>query len=258
MRNTIKLRNRCLGVPSAEFEVAGKARSSARDRSKFRVISKKKVYQQAVGQIECLVKRLNPGDRLPPERELAERLAVSRSSIREAIRTLELIGLIKTRQGAGIVISEYPPQSMTEPLTALLRHQRAYLSELLDFRRMLEPGLARQAAASASEEQIQKLEEIVHRQNEKVLRGDLAIEEDSEFHYKLALASNNVVVLKVLDVLTELLRETHEGSLSVNGRPLKSLAGHRRILSAIKRRDATAAERAMVRHIEEVEATFGQ
>ena len=84
-------------------------------------------------------------------------------------------------------------------------------------------------------------------------RGELAIEEDSEFHYAIALASANSVVLKVVDVLMDLLRETRERSLQVEGRQQKALAGHQRILAALKRRDASAAEAAMRRHLDEIE-----
>src|SRR5262249_7371270 len=79
--------------------------------------------------------------------------------------------------------------------------------------------------------------------------GELAVEEDSEFHYRIALASGNSVVLKVMDVVMDLLRETRSRSLQSEGRPQKSLAGHKRILSAIKRRDPEAAEAAMRQHI---------
>jgi GntR family transcriptional repressor for pyruvate dehydrogenase complex len=84
-------------------------------------------------------------------------------------------------------------------------------------------------------------------------RGELGIEEDSAFHYTIALASDNTAVLKVVDVLMDLLRETRERSLQVEGRQEKSLAGHRRILAALKRGDAAAAEAAMRRHLQEME-----
>ena len=93
------------------------------------------------------------------------------------------------------------------------------------------------------------MEEILRRQEQKVLQGEVAIEEDSQFHYAIARASENVVVLKVLDVLLEI----RERSLQVEGRPQKSDAGHWRILAAIKRHDAAAAHNAMRRHIEDVE-----
>jgi len=127
------------------------------------------------------------------------------------------------------------------------------VSELLDFRKMLEPPLAARAAKHASAEEIAEMDEILNRQEKKVRDGDVAIEEDSEFHYSVAMASENTVILKVLDVIMDLLRETRERSLQVEGRPQKSLAGHRRIVAAIKRRDPEAAENAMRRHIQDVE-----
>jgi GntR family transcriptional repressor for pyruvate dehydrogenase complex len=83
--------------------------------------------------------------------------------------------------------------------------------------------------------------------------GESAIAEDSEFHYAIALASGNSIVLKVLDTLMDLLHDSRARSLQVDGRPQKSLAGHRRILGAIKRHDGGAAKAQMQRHIEKVE-----
>jgi GntR family transcriptional repressor for pyruvate dehydrogenase complex len=97
------------------------------------------------------------------------------------------------------------------------------------------------------------MEEILQRQEAKQSQGEPAVAEDAEFHYSVALASGNSVVLKVLDIIMDLLRDTRERSLQVEGRPQKSLAGHRRILAAIKRHDAEGAKSAMRRHIEDVE-----
>ncbi len=124
---------------------------------------------------------------------------------------------------------------------------------MLEFREMIEPALARRAATYASPEDLDLLEAVLRRQKEKVDRGELAIEEDSEFHYAIANAAKNSVVLRVLDAFMDLLRESREQSLQVEGRLQKSLAGHRLILQAIQRHDSSAAEAAMRRHIEEIE-----
>lgn len=227
---------------------------SAPVRSDFEAIRRNKVYEAVAKQIERLIlTKLQPGDKLPSERELAEMLGVSRSSIRDAIRSLELLGMVEPRQGAGTVVREISADSVVNPLATLLTQQRQSVSELLDFRKMLEPPLAARAATHASPEEVTEMEEILRRQEEKLRRGEVAVEEDSEFHYSVAMASENSVVLKVLDVLMDLLRETRERSLQVEGRPQKSLAGHRKVLAAIKRRDAAAAEAAMRRHIQDVE-----
>jgi GntR family transcriptional regulator, transcriptional repressor for pyruvate dehydrogenase complex len=223
-------------------------------KSDFEVVRRNKVYEEVAKQIERLIlKKLKPGDKLPSERELAEMLQVSRSSIRDAIRGLELMGLVEPRQGAGTIVRERSGQSLITPFANSLTHRRALVTELLDFRKMLEPPLAARAATHASPEEITEMEEILQRQEEKQSQGEFAIAEDSEFHYSIALASGNSVVLKVIDTLMDLLRDTREYSLQVEGRPPKSLAGHRRILAAIKRHDAEAAKAAMRRHIEDVE-----
>jgi GntR family transcriptional repressor for pyruvate dehydrogenase complex len=223
-------------------------------KSGFEVIRRNKVYEEVAKQIERLIlKKLKPGDKLPSERELAEMLQVSRSSIRDAIRGLELMGLVEPRQGAGTIVRELTAGSLVNPFANALKHQQEMVGELLDFRKMLEPPLAARAATHASPEELAEMEEILQRQEAKLSRGEVSIAEDAEFHYTIALASGNSVVLKVLDILMDLLRDTRERSLQLKGRPQKSLAGHRRILAAIKRHDAEAAKAAMRRHIEDVE-----
>jgi GntR family transcriptional regulator, transcriptional repressor for pyruvate dehydrogenase complex len=223
-------------------------------KSDFEVVRRNKVYEEVAKQIERLIlKKLKPGDKLPSERELAEMLQVSRSSIRDAIRSLELMGRVEPRQGAGTVVREISAESLVNPFANALKRRQELVSELLDFRKMLEPPLAARAASRASAEEISEMEEILLRQEEKQGHGDAAIAEDAEFHYNVALASGNSVVLKVLDILMDLLRETRERSLQVEGRPQKSLAGHRRIVAAIKRHDAEGAKAAMRRHIEDIE-----
>lgn len=220
----------------------------------FETIRKNKVYEEVAKQIERLVlTKLKPGDKLPSERELAEMLNVSRSSIRDAIRSLELVGLLEPRQGAGTVVREISADVLVTPLASILAHKRQLVGELLEFRKILEPALAARAAAHASPEKLRAMEEVLQRQGEKLSLGELAIEEDSEFHYTIAMASGNSVVLRVLDILMDLLRETRARSLQRKGRPEKSIAGHRRILSAIKRRDADAAESAMRQHLKDIE-----
>ncbi len=221
----------------------------------FHAVRKGRRYEQVAEQIQRLIANgaLSPGDRLPPERELAAKFGVGRSSLRDAIRTLEVMGIVESRHGAGTVVRDLSTDSLVVPLASVLAHKRELVAELLDVRRMIEPALAARAAANATEEELARLEDIVRRQAEKVRRGERSIEEDSEFHYTIALAARNSVVLRVLDVLMDLLRESRQRSLQVKGRPERSYAGHRRILRAIKRRDGPAAEAAVRKHLKEIE-----
>jgi GntR family transcriptional repressor for pyruvate dehydrogenase complex len=222
----------------------------------FTAVRKTRVFEGVAQQIQGLIVSgaLKPGDLLPPERELAERFAVSRGSVRDAIRTLELVGLVVPRQGEGTVVAEVSADAVVMPIASILLRKRELIAELLDVRKMIEPALAARAALRATPEDVARLEDVLRRQREKTERGEPAVEEDSEFHYLVALAAKNSVVQSVLDVLMGLLRETRARSLQTRGRPQRSLAGHRRVLEAIKRRDPEAAERAVRRHVEEIEA----
>jgi GntR family transcriptional regulator, transcriptional repressor for pyruvate dehydrogenase complex len=219
----------------------------------FETILRNKVYQAVAQQLERhIVQHLKPGDLLPPERQLGEMLGVSRGSVRDAIRSLELKGLLEPRQGIGTVVCTTTVNT-TNPLAEALRGKRQLVLELIDVRKIIEPPLAGRAALRATPEEIAEMEEILTRQQAKTKRGELAVEEDSAFHYSMALACNNSAMLKAVDLLMDLLRDTREHSLQGKGRQEHSLAGHRRILSAVKRRDPPAAEAAMRRHLQEIE-----
>ena len=224
-------------------------------KPEFEAVRRTKVYEHVAQQLQRMIRDglVKPGEKLPPERELAEMLQVSRGSLRDAIRTLELMGLVEPRQGEGTVVCDPSAKSLINPLATVLLRQRELVGDLLEFRRMIEPTLAGRAAQNASGEEVAYLEDILRRQKERVDRGELAIEEDSEFHYAIAQAARNSVVLKVLDAFMDLLRETRERSLQLEGRLQKSFLGHRRVLDGIRDHDALAAEEAMRSHIDEVE-----
>ena len=221
---------------------------------RFQPVRRTRVYEAVAAQIQAQIAegRLRPGDRLPPERELAEAFGVSRDSVRDAIRVLELAGLVVPRQGEGTVVRELTLDSVVSPLASALLQRKDLLADLLDARRIIEPALAYRAAQRAGDEDIQAMAEILRRQAAKVRAGEPGIDEDTAFHYRLATAARNQVILKVMDVLMDLLREGRARSLQAQGRPERSLEGHRRILAALRRRDPEAAKRAMEQHLEEI------
>lgn len=217
-------------------------------------IPRDRVYTKVAEQLKAhIVNVLKPGDMLPPERELVQMFGVSRSSIRDAIRSLEAVGLLEPRQGVGTVVRDVSADAVVTPVASVLLQKRKVINELLDVRMIIEPALASRAALHASPEQIAEMVEILNRQEQKISQGELATEEDSNFHYAIALAANNSVMLKLVHVLMDSLREMRERSLQVGRRQEKSLAAHRRILAAIKQGDAATAEAAMRRHLSEVE-----
>ena len=224
-------------------------------KAEFEAVRRTKVYEGVSQQLQDLIRDglLKPGDKLPPERELASMFQVSRSSLRDAIRALEMMGLVEPRQGEGTVVRDLSADSVVNPLASMLVRNSQLVAELLDVRKILEPPLSARAATHASPEDIAYLSDILRRHKEKLVRGELAIEEDSEFHYAIAQSAKNSVVMKVLDVLMDLLRKSRERSLQVAGRPQRSLAGHLRVFRAIKLRNPEAAEAAMRQHLDEIE-----
>lgn len=221
-------------------------------------VRRTKVYEEVAARLRRLIAdgHLRPGDKLPPERELAQALGVSRTSVRDAIRALQMAGLLEPRQGEGTVVREVSPESIMAPLASALLTRRDLLADLMAVRKMIEPAMAREAARRATPDEIRQMEAILARQAAKIEAGGLAIDEDTAFHDMIARASRNQVVLKVIDVLMDLLREGRERSLQVRGRPQRSLRGHRQILEAIRRRDPEAAARAMLAHLEQIEETL--
>jgi GntR family transcriptional regulator, transcriptional repressor for pyruvate dehydrogenase complex len=156
------------------------------------------------------------------------------------------------------VVRQVPIDAIVRPLAEALVSSKDLTADLFDMRKMLEPPLARAAALRATAEDLAALREILVRQAERTRAGEIAIAEDTAFHYRIATAAKNQVVLRLMDVIMDLLRESRTRSLQVRGRPARSLAGHRRILAAIQGRDPGAAADAMRVHIEEIESLRGR
>lgn len=220
-------------------------------------VRKTKVYAEVAEQIRQLIAggRLKPGDKLPPERELAEVFGVSRSSVRDAIRVLEVQGLVVPRHGEGTVVRSTSPEQIVHGLAQVLTASKDLTADLFDMRKMLEPPIARAAAFRATDQDVRDLAAILERQaHHEGTAGQ--IEDDNAFHYRIAVAAKNRVVLQTMDVLMDLLRESRARWLEVPGRAETSLEGHRRILEAIRRRDPEHAAACMREHIEEIESVL--
>lgn len=220
-----------------------------------RQVRKTKVYHEIVDQIRDLIAagRIKPGDRLPPERELADLFKASRNSVRDAIRVLAQMGLIESRQGDGTYVRSVSAEELAEPLALMLLQSRTQMRELWEVRRVLEPALAGFAAARITDDELDELETVVEAQQRKVEAGFIPLEEDTAFHYGIAEAARNTVMLRTLDTLVDLLRQSREQSLQQHDRPAHSLAGHRRILAALRRRDQDGARTEMLRHLRDIE-----
>ena len=221
-------------------------------------VKRSRVWEDIVTQILQLMSEgnLTAGSRLPSERELASQLGVSRPSVREAMRQLELMGVIESRHGSGAFVKEVSDEDLVQPLALLLRGRKHLLRDILETRKVIEPHLARLAAEKASAADVDELEKLVQRQRTKVGAGRLAIEEDTSFHHRLAYASGNRVLLLLVESCMDLLRESRKRNLQSPERARRSVEGHADLLLAIKRRDPDGAFEAMVRHLDGIEAAI--
>ncbi len=219
-------------------------------------IKSTRIYEEIVRQIKALVHegRLKSGDRLPPERDLAEQFKVSRTSVREALRTLESMRLIEIRPGEGTFVREVSVESLIEPLAQVILSQREAVGELFEARRLLEPAIAGLAARRATQDDLHEMERILEDQAKEVAAGLTGLAQDAAFHSAIAASARNRAITRIVTVLMDLLAQSREESLQTPGRPTRSHRDHRRVLDAIRRRDEAGARRAMLNHINAVEA----
>ncbi len=215
-----------------------------------------RIYEEIVRQIRSLVAdgRLTSGDRLPPERELAERFRVSRTSVREAMRALESTGLIEIRPGEGAFVRRVSVESLIEPLALVILAQREAITDLYEARRLLEPPIAALAARRASPEEVGELARVLDEQAREVEAGRTGLSQDAQFHSGIALSTHNRAITRIVTALMDLLAQSREESLQTPGRPERSHQDHHRILAAIRQGDARGAEQAMLSHLVAVEA----
>ena len=224
-------------------------------RKEFRVVRKTRVSEEIIGQVRDLITsgRLKVGDRLPAERDLAKILQVGRSTVREAIRALESLGILQARPGEGTFLVANPAEQRPDPLTLDLFKSWDNQRKLFEVRMVIEPDLAALAARRATPNHIQRMREVLDDQDQLVQIGENGIKPDTTFHFLLAEASGNDILLRIMDGLMERLQETREASLNTGGRPIRSLKQHRAILRSIETRDPEMAERRMREHIAEME-----
>ncbi|MGF7057608.1 FadR/GntR family transcriptional regulator [Brassicibacter mesophilus] len=172
----------------------------------FTQIKNKKIYEQVIEQIQEMIMNgtLKKEDKLPSERDLAEMLGVSRTSIREAFRSLEIIGLIESRQGEGTYIKGDLESGIFEPLSVMFMLNKGKSRDVLELRKVIEIEAARLAAtrieSSQKDELIQIIEELKNADNEK----DSA-EIDKKFHYKIAELTGNYLILTLLNAISSLM-----------------------------------------------------
>ncbi len=211
------------------------------------------LYEHIVAQIRQLIEdnALRPGDRLPPERDLAQLLGVSRASVREAVKTLEARGYLEVRHGRGVSIRA--PEPLDDSLRAELVGREVGLRELFAMREVLEVPAAGWAAARARPEDVAELEQLLASLNQQASTSPPDFTTlrnlDAGLHLHVARVAGNRFLIRTMGVLHDMLNAGMETTLAVPGRLERSARGHRRIVEAIAAGNPEAARRAMRAHI---------
>ncbi len=246
------LRRRSSLTPGPEAVKRRALPRAGRDARLIEPLRKTRIPEEIADRIRRLIvdRTLPPGRPLPSERVLARRFGVSRGSVRDAFRMLEMLGLVEMRHGQGKFPLELSVDRLVAPLTNVLQFRPDLQDELMDVRRMFEPAVARMAADRVTNEDLDSLDQVIDAQRRKIKTGQSAINEDTAFHAALARATGNRIVVHIMETLNNLLVESRKRTLKQKGRPERSLVGHEAIVAAIRRRDGDRTERAMRDHID--------
>ena len=225
------------------------------DRALFHPVRRSRLYEGIVRQIQDLIahERLQPGDRLPGERELADALSVSRASVREALRVLDFIGVVDVRPGEGTFVATTPPTPIDPSMYSILS-ERTVLLDLLDARRILEEGIVHSAAQRATRDDLEELDQFLLAREPELATGKHDVESDLQFHTMLAEATGNMVLVSAMRHLNEMWLQAREKTGRKDTSPHKALRYHRQILAAMRRRQPAAARRALRAHLEDMRA----
>jgi GntR family transcriptional repressor for pyruvate dehydrogenase complex len=186
---------------------------------------------------------------------LADQFKVSRSSVREALRSLELQGLVVSRRGSGTFINTDDLNSVVALIASSLSSGADTLRDIFEMRHLLEPQIAFLAAQRVNPQELLQMEEILEEQGRQIARGETGVNADTDFHFALAVATHNSAMVKVVSAVEDILRRSRDQSLQEPGRPQRSLASHRQILEMLQDRDKHAARQAMEHHLTSVESS---
>lgn len=217
---------------------------------------KSRLSEQLVEEINRIIRDegFGDGDKFYSENELTKRLDVSRASIREAIRILEMAGRVCVRQGRGIFIKN-PLEQGFDTFAAWLRNNKTRLQEHFELRMILDAKAAAYAAKKADTEDLRRMQELLEafEKELKAKHTEGIITCDRAFHQALAKSTKNRSLYVLMNTMAESLNEGWFSSLSVPGRGEKTITEHRRILEAITNGDPDAAEAAMIEHLEKAQ-----
>lgn len=196
---------------------------------------------------------INPGEKLPPERKLAEHLGVTRNQIREAINKLQFYGIVKVQPQSGTVVSGIGIVALEGLITDILKIENSDFKSLVDTRVLLEREAARLAAIHRTKDDIVQLSNALNQYEQKLQETNVAVEEDLLFHIKIAEASKNSVLKSLMMIITpDIVKSFLKLKVCSVNNNKKTIAEHQQILDMIIARDSAGAVQAMELHLNEI------
>ena len=225
----------------------------------FDSVKSDKVSQHIIDQVRNAIfdGRLRPGDKLPSERELTEKFKVSKATLREALRSLEVLGFLQMRKGVsgGAFVTEVDMVKARDSFTNFLLFKNLSLEDLSEVRLLLEPYIAEKATPAITKDDLHRLEKLI-KDSEHAIKNNASLasrQDEIEFHRIIASITGNPILMFILDFVENLLIDTKEILKPGKEFSGKVLRAHKRIYNALLERNVKKVHEEMVRHIREVE-----
>lgn len=220
----------------------------------FQNIRSNRLSDEIVSQIQKLIleQKLKPGDRLPPEIELADQFSVSRASVREAFSILETQGLIERRKSGGTSVKHFSVPKVLESIIFSPKLDRDMFQDFMEARQIIEIHILSLAVERAEPEDIRRVESTLLMMENDIIEGNNGVESDILFHQSLAACTKNQVLISIIKSISDMLRETRSKTLQVPGRLQVCLQEHRQILDALRNKDVVLAQKRMFTHLTRV------
>lgn len=208
-----------------------------------------------IKQIRDLISQghLNPGDRLPAERVLSERLGVSRSHLREAIRKMEFYGILRTLPQKGTIVAGLGLKALQVLITDMLNLQGSDFTSLVETRIILETNIVQLASEFRTEEDLDRIHKAMEAHREKLLSNRDAVEEDFVFHLEIAEASKNTVLKSLMSIITpDIVSYFRRHNVCGEAEAIEVVRQHEQLLHCIAKRDAHGAALALETHLKPI------
>jgi GntR family transcriptional regulator, transcriptional repressor for pyruvate dehydrogenase complex len=228
----------------------------------FRPIRLERVAEKIALQLKNAISNgvFKVGNRLPSERELAEQMGVSRTSVREAIQQLELLGIVETVHGGGSIVKNLTEQGIRSPMEIVLEEDKRRVLELTEVRAFMEAWAAKQAAAHRTDAELELIRGYLEEMERDLEKGRVRPEIDFKFHAEIAAATHNTVFVHLIENIHQLISysiKVHREEVFLSREDQETIFDHHlRVFKAIRNKDPKAAEDAMSTHLRFVVQEF--